>query len=65
MALGIKGTIGHVLKKKRGMGVKKSGIIILAFVLFGVFGVGYLSSVQIPAPVKTVSKIVPNEQLPR
>lgn len=47
------------------MGVKKSGIIILAFVLFGVFGVGYLSSVQIPAPVKTVSKIVPNEQLPR
>ena len=45
--------------------MKKSGIIILAFVLFGIVGVGYLSSVQIPAPVKAVSKVIPNEQLPR
>jgi len=45
--------------------VRKSGIIILAVVLFGLLSVGYLSSVQIPAPVKTVSKIIPNEQLPR
>ena len=45
--------------------MKKSGIIIVAFILFGILSVGYLSSVQIPAPVKTVSKIVPNEQLPR
>jgi len=51
--------------RKGGCGVKKSGIIIIAFILFGVLSVGYLSSVQIPAPVKTVSKIVPNEQLPR
>ena len=46
-------------------GVKKSGIIVLAIMAFAVVSVGYLSSVQIPAPVKTVSKIVPNEQLPR
>ena len=45
--------------------MKKSGIIIIAFILFGVLSVGYLSAVHIPAPVKTVSKIVPNEQLPR
>lgn len=45
--------------------MKKSGIIIVAFILFGILSVGYLSSVQIPAPVKTVAKIVPNEQLPR
>lgn len=45
--------------------MKKSGIIIVAFILSGILSVGYLSSVQIPAPVKTVSKIVPNEQLPR
>jgi len=47
------------------MALKKSGIIILAFVAFGVISVGYLSTVQIPAPVKSVSKLVPNEELPR
>ncbi|MGC6516607.1 MAG: hypothetical protein ACON49_01100 [Candidatus Puniceispirillaceae bacterium] len=45
--------------------MKKSGVIILAVVALGVISVGYLSSVQIPAPVKTVSKTIPNEQLPR
>lgn len=45
--------------------MKKSGFITLAVLLFGVLTVGYLSTVQIPAPVTTVSKIVPNEDLPR
>ena len=45
--------------------MKKSGIIVLAVMAFAVVSIGYLSSVQIPAPVKTVAKIVPNEQLPR
>ena len=45
--------------------MKKSGMVILAVIFLGVIGVGYLSSVQIPAPVKTVSKVVPNEELPR
>ena len=45
--------------------MKKSGIILLAVLAFGIVSIGYLSTVQIPAPVKTVSKIVPNEQLPR
>ena len=45
--------------------MKKSGLIALAVVIFGVISIGYLSSVQIPAPVKSVSKTIPNEQLPR
>ena len=45
--------------------MKKSGLILIAFAAFAVISIGYLSSVQIPAPVKTVSKIVPNAQLPR
>ena len=45
--------------------MKKSVMVILAVIFLGVIGIGYLSSVQIPAPVKTVSKVVPNEELPR
>ena len=45
--------------------MKKSGLIALAVVALTIISVGYLSTVQIPAPTKTVSKVVPNEQLPR
>jgi len=45
--------------------MKKSGLIVLGIVAFCAISIGYLSSVQIPAPVKSISKTVPNEQLPR
>lgn len=45
--------------------MKKSVMVGLAVILVGFIGIGYLSTVQIPAPEKTVSKIIPNEQLPR
>ena len=45
--------------------MKKSGLIVLGIVVFCAISIGYLSSVQIPAPVKSISKTVPNEQLPR
>lgn len=45
--------------------MKQSAIIFLVVVALGLLGMGYLSTVQIPAPEKTVSKVIPNEQLPR
>lgn len=45
--------------------MKRSVAIVVAVVALGVMGIGYLSSVQIPAPEKSITKTVPNEQLPR
>lgn len=45
--------------------MKKTTMVGLIITVMLVIGVGYLSTVQIPAPEKTVSKLVPNEQLPR
>ena len=45
--------------------MKKSVMAALTVIVVAFIGVGYLSTVQIPAPEKTVSKIIPNEKLPR
>ena len=45
--------------------MKRFGIIVLIFLGLGAAGVVFLASWDIPAPTKTVSKVVPNETFNR
>ena len=45
--------------------MKRFGVVVLILIGCGVGGIAFLSSWDIPAPTKTVSKVVPNESFNR
>lgn len=45
--------------------MKRFGIATLVIIAVGLAGIIFLSSWDIPAPTKTVSKVVPNETFNR
>lgn len=45
--------------------MKRFGVVVLIFLGLGGAGAAFLSSWDIPAPTKSVSKVVPNETFNR